>query len=136
MIRVTGSRVLVALPPSLPETVTASGIILVRDPDRAKIPTRGLVVQLGAPGGTVEVDEVLAILDEFATRRGVISVNNYQETCAAIQRLAPAPFDVQLGDVVLFSGIAGEELELEGQRYVILHESEILAVVEPHTEVA
>lgn len=47
MIKVLGDRVLVLLPPEKPDTVTASGIVLLRDPDAAQLPTQGIVAQLG-----------------------------------------------------------------------------------------
>lgn len=38
--------------------------------------------------------------------------------------------DVQIEDVVLFPPEAGQELEHEGQRYLILTEDELIAVLE------
>ncbi len=39
------------------------------------------------------------------------------------------PLDVKKGDRVLFGGFAGSEVKLDGKEYLILSESEILAVI-------
>jgi chaperonin GroES len=39
------------------------------------------------------------------------------------------PMTVKVGDVVLFGKYAGTELELEGAEYLIMRESDILAIV-------
>lgn len=45
--------------------------------------------------------------------------------------LPPLPPDVlRPGDVVLFSWQAGQELLLEQERYIMLHQDDVLAVVE------
>ena len=84
-----GARVLVE--PIQPETVSASGLVLVeaRAPD-----TMGRVVALGA---------VLPPLP---------------------------PSAVAVGDVVLFSWQAGQDVYLDGVRRIMLHQDDLLAVVE------
>ena len=39
------------------------------------------------------------------------------------------PLDVKVGDQILFAKYAGTEVKLEGEEYLILRESDILAVV-------
>ncbi len=39
-------------------------------------------------------------------------------------------FQVKVGDLVIFSPYGGSEIKIDGQEYLILEESEILAVVE------
>lgn len=39
------------------------------------------------------------------------------------------PLEVKKGDRVLFGGFAGTEVKLEGKEYLVLGESEILAVI-------
>jgi chaperonin GroES len=90
VIRVRGDRVIVALPPALDELVSDGGLVLPQDPDKARTPTRGLVMALG-------------------------------------ERVK----DVALGDCVVFTAWAGDALEHNGVDYVILHESEIIGVLEP-----
>lgn len=129
MIRVLGARVLVALPPSEPDVVTPSGIILTRDPDRLRTPTKGIVLQLGTKRGTVDLADVLAIHDEVRSRP---PAEVRREFC----RLLPAPFEVQVGDCVLFLPSSGE-LIVEGDiEYAVLHESEIIGVLEPKEHAA
>lgn len=139
MIRVLHDRVLVALPPKAHEqesatgytyqsnAQTASGIILAKPADvyNAEIATRGIVVQVGEKTGMVDLDEVLAVIDELDTATAAEDVRR------AMKALAPAPFDVSVGDCVLFSASSGDQIEDGGIHYVILHEHEILGVVEP-----
>ncbi len=40
------------------------------------------------------------------------------------------PMDVKKGDVVLFAKYAGTEIKIEDKKYLILKESDILAIVE------
>ena len=40
------------------------------------------------------------------------------------------PMDVKVGDIVLFAKYGGTEIKLQGEKYLILKESDILAVVE------
>ena len=40
------------------------------------------------------------------------------------------PLEVKKGDKVLFGGYAGSEIKVDGKEYLIMSESEILAVVE------
>jgi chaperonin GroES len=39
------------------------------------------------------------------------------------------PMSVQVGDVILFSRYAGSEVKIEGKEYMIMNESELLAVI-------
>ena len=39
------------------------------------------------------------------------------------------PLEVQVGDRVVFSKYGGTEIKLEGEEYIILRESDILAIV-------
>jgi co-chaperonin GroES (HSP10) len=41
---------------------------------------------------------------------------------------------VTVGDDVLFNHDAGQQITLENQRYIILHEHEVIAVVVPEEE--
>jgi chaperonin GroES len=40
------------------------------------------------------------------------------------------PMDVKVGDKVLFAKYAGTEIKLEGDKFLILRESDILAIIE------
>ena len=39
------------------------------------------------------------------------------------------PMDVKVGDKVLFGKYSGNDIKIDGQEYLILHESDVLAVV-------
>jgi chaperonin GroES len=39
------------------------------------------------------------------------------------------PMDVKVGDKVLFGKYSGTDIKIEGQEYLILHESDVLAIV-------
>lgn len=41
----------------------------------------------------------------------------------------PVPFNVKLGDTVIFKKYSPEEIEVDGEAYLILEESDILAVL-------
>lgn len=124
MIRVIGNRLLVALPPEPEELTSASGLVLVRDPDVMKTPTSGIVITLGEKTGTVSIDDVLCVLDELNEPTGAADVRS------AMKQLAPAPFDVSVGDHVLFNRFVGDYVTIDGVQYVILSESDILGTVE------
>lgn len=137
MIHVIGPRLLVELPPREAETVTASGIILTRDPD-VRAPTRGIVVRIGDKRNTCDVDDVRAEVHtwflDHPEESNVLYVRH--ELDRLLMKLAPAKFDVEVGEMVLFPASAGERVELDGIEYVILHESEVIAVVEPEAREA
>lgn len=141
MIRIVGPRVLVALPPNT-ERTTDSGIILARDPE-LRAHTQGIVMALGEKSGTVDMDEVLSIIDALETRPAWHARDDAQmcrdegplmvgldSARAALKMLGPAPFDVAVGDMVLFPASAGELFEQDGIRYLILPELDIIGVVE------
>jgi co-chaperonin GroES (HSP10) len=125
MIRVIGDRVLVALPPPEPETTTDSGLVLVKDPD-LKTQTRGLVMRLGDKSGTVSLDAVCQRITEECQE-----ARQAKDVIAALRKLPPAPFDVEVGDCVLFAASAGDAFEYDGVSYVILHEADIIGVLQP-----
>lgn len=129
MMRVLGDRVLVALPPEPEERTTESGIVLIRDPDILRTPTQGIVVALGEKSGTVDLDELRAAVAE-ALDQGFDWVTRDALT-RLIASLAPAGFDVAVGDCVCFDVSAGDEFEDHGVRYVVLREAEIIGVVTP-----
>ena len=70
------------------------------------------------------------------TESGIELIEHYHpETMGRVVRcgevLPPLPPDaVQPGDVVIFSWQAGQELLLDERRYLMLHQDDILAVVE------
>lgn len=132
MIQVIGDRILVALPPDAEETTTSSGLVLVRDPDRLKTPTQGIVVQLGEKSHSISVDAWTGFIVD-AVNEGHHDSVTFEMLGEWVKQQAPAPFDVAVGDCVLFPQSAGEELSLNGVNYVILREEDILGIVEKET---
>lgn len=136
MIRVVGDRVLVALPPRVDETVSAGGIVLVKDPDKLYTPSQGIVMQVGEKPGTVELDDVRTeirsfIADQYGPGHRDVVRNVGDDVDQLLSTMTPAPFDVQEGDCVIFPRSAGEEIHQDGIDYVILRESDIIGIVEP-----
>lgn len=121
--------------------------------------TRGIVAKLGDKGRVVDLDDVRREVNEHflhwvelwrkdgieilhVSNPGDIPVGDAWEYVLAtmtgakdgidrtLMGMAPAPFEVQVGDCVLFSAADGERVDYDGQRYVILREAELLGVVE------
>lgn len=134
MIRVLGDRVLVLLPEPEDEITTDSGLVLMRDPDLRKTPTRGIVVQLGQKREIITVDEAINCIGELMSPRGAAVPEH--EIYKALRALAPTPFDVAVGNCVIFPLGAGEEFTEAGHDYVVLREDEILGVVQPKENAA
>ncbi len=146
MIRVLGDRVLVALPPKEHQQdaatgytyqageTTASGLIVAKPPDvyNVELATRGIVMQVGEKSGTVDLDEVFALITEEGERSNPDFDDRH--LVEALRTLEPAAFDVQVGDCVLFPATAGDQIIDGGVNYCILHEDDILAVVDPLTK--
>lgn len=147
MIRVIGDRVLVLLPPPDGDIVTASGLVLMRDPDLARLPTRGIVLQLGEKSNTCDLDDVRSEIHTWFVERYTLYVDVPVDPAAlmrltgdAVDRILmdmqPSAFDVAVGDCVLFSAGAGEQFRQDGKDYVVLREDEIIGVVQPKSEAA
>lgn len=151
MITVLGDRVLVALPPKVHESdettgytyqagpTTPSGLIVAKPADvyNVDLATRGLVLQVGEKHAQVDVDEVrdvvtATIADRFNPAHHHPADEVGHAILEALDALEPAPFSVAVGDCVLFPATAGDQIEVDGVPYVILHESDLLAIVDPH----
>jgi co-chaperonin GroES (HSP10) len=154
MIRVLGARVLVALPVKEHQQeastgytyqsgqTTASGLILAKPADvyNVELATRGIVMQVGDKRGLVDLDDVRAEINEF-----FLSDVEYGASTQAVRiavdrllmKMAPAGFDVEVGDCVVFPASAGEQFTYEdGINYVLLHEEDIIGVIDPLKEAA
>lgn len=139
MIRVIGDRVLVALPPEPEEVTTESGLILKRDPDVYRTPTQAIVMALGEKVGLVDIEDALTALRDpelgLVFKDGVIDCQ-WADVELTLRALAPAAFDVEVGDCVLFARGAGDQITDGGIEYVILHEYELIGIVAPKAEAA
>lgn len=127
MMRIFGDRVLVALPPDPGELKTPSGLVLMSDPDVNRTPTRGIVVAIGQHTGKVDVDEVVGVIVEMVGNTVGATVS---EVAKAVKRLGPAPFDVRVGECVIFPPWVGDQFEQDGIEYVVVREAEIIGVVD------
>lgn len=132
MMHLLGSRVMVAVPPQPAETTSQGGLVLLAALDRFYTPTRGIVVQLGRKSHTCDLHEVRAAVRTWCEDRALQRVGAAgTDIDRRLRQMAPAAFDVQIGDCVIFSASAGQQVSLEGTEYVILDEREIIGVVEP-----
>lgn len=151
MMRLIGDKVLVALQPKQhvqddvtgysykPGDVTASGLILATRADSydPEASTRGIVMQLGEKRGLVDLDDVRSEVHTYfveCREAGSLEMSTRDaddDVDRILMKMAPAPFDVQVGDVVIFSSSAGSAFEHDGIRYVILTEEDISGVLEP-----
>ncbi|GAA4298103.1 MULTISPECIES: co-chaperone GroES [Aestuariibaculum] len=72
---------------------------------------------------------------ETKTASGIIIPDNAKEkpqrgtVIAAGKGTKDEPITVQVGDTVLYGKYAGTELKLEGKDYLIMRESDILAII-------
>lgn len=131
-IRILGDRVLVALPPKATEVQHESGLTLVRDPE-LRTETRGIVVAIGEKSQDVKLDDVLECITAIHDQEPGL-INWHQYVPHVLKKLRPAPFDVAVNDCVIFAPSAGELIEDDYLRYVILRESDIIAVIEPYRD--
>ena len=77
---------------------------------------------------------------EETTRGGIILTNSAKEKPVMAEVLAVGPggnvdgkeitMNVSVGEKVIYSKYAGTEVKLEGEEYIIVRQSDILAVVE------
>ena len=115
----------VLLEPMEPDRTTEAGLILVED---RKPETMGRVVAVAKP----ETSEAVAYLRDCLSAAANLTADpDLRDTWnAAIAATGSLESEVQVGDVVLFSWQAGQEIQLDDGRYLIMPESDILAVVE------
>ena len=111
----------VLLEPLESDKPTESGLILVED---RKPETMGRVV-------AVAESPFAAVRAEVAERLASSSSPERIDAYESVLDLLPAEVhEVTVGDVVLFSWASGQEIRLDDARYLIMPESDILAVVE------
>ena len=72
---------------------------------------------------------------ETITKGGIIIPDTAQEkpqkgtVIATGNGKADEPMEIKVGDTVLYGKYAGTELELEGEKYLIMRQSDILAII-------
>lgn len=115
----------VLLEPMEPDRTTESGLVLV---EHRKPETMGRVVAVSHAGD----DRVTPLRACLSACRGVLeNTDLVEQVDLLLEATADAPEPaVSVGDVVLFSWVSGQEIMLDDARYLIMPESDILAVVE------
>jgi chaperonin GroES len=112
-IKLPADRVLIEPAPA--EEKTAGGIII---PDTAKEkPQKGLVVAIGLGKQTSEVFDFKITLPDGGTINAVGTRKNDDS------------LTVKVGDNVLYGKYAGTEITIDGVNYLIMKESDIVAIV-------
>ena len=121
-----GNRIMVE--PIAPASETASGIALVSDP----VPeTTGRVIALGTACDS-DYAKLRATVAEAVTAAEAIGglevLREYWQS--VLDETEPAQSDVKVGDLVLFSWQAGQEVLIDGERVILLSQDDVLAVLE------
>lgn len=119
MLRPLGDRVLIKPEPNPEQTESGLWLSEHRKPEEA-----GTVVAVGTSvhPRKAEAEDAARQLDEYDLGT---------DAAALLRDLVRREPAVTVGDYVLFSWAAGQELTLEDERYLLLRESDILCVVDP-----
>ena len=143
-LKVLGSRVLVK-PDVLSNAPvqTATGVFIaatlaaaVTGEDATVSVHRGTVVAVGKPQHPLkhEAEQLAVKLDVF--RQSTLTSYDehvWDDAAHLLRDLVRVQPSVHLGDDVLFSNDAGQNITVDGETYVLLHDGELLAIVEPET---
>lgn len=136
-LRVLGDRVLVKpdVLRNAPEQ-TASGVYVARSLAAAvtgEDPTsslhRGTVMAVGRPAHPLQYEA--RVLADKLQRHMPVGDDLALDAAHTLRDLVRRDPCVQVGDDVLFSHDAGQEIRLEDETWLILREAELLAVVAP-----
>lgn len=145
-LRVLGDRVLVKpdVDPNAPQQ-TEAGIYVAKSlaaavmgEDASTSLCRGTVIAVGKPRHPLyDVAEDLAQRIESVHLMQCARVAcDYCDSVHMLRDLVRRQPCCNVGDDVLFAHDAGQLIELDGTRYIILKEDELLAIVEPEEEAA
>jgi co-chaperonin GroES (HSP10) len=143
-LRVLGDRVLVRpdVSANTPE-VLDSGVVIatslaaaVTGADPTTSVHRGTVVAVGNPRHPLqhEAESLARVIQRRARASSVASgEDDSPEADAAhlLRDLVRRHACVRIGEDVLFAHDVGQDVDLEGKRHILLHEGDLLAVVEP-----
>lgn len=101
------------------ERVEATGLMgTIIIPSNAKEPTDiGVVVAVGT-------GKPKTILEQVEEYKAVCSISTVHF------ELQPTAFQVTVGDRILFSKYAGNDIEIEGRKLLVMHENEVLGIFE------
>ncbi len=127
-LRPLGDRVLIR--PDAAPTQTDSGLHLVEHwPDEVS----GTVIAVGTPKHP-KADEALRLASGLDLYADLIKADVWKKVLTSAARLlqqltARVPI-VSVGDRVLFSRIAGQDVQIDDTRYVLMREADLLAVLD------
>lgn len=143
-LKVLGDRVLVRpdVLSNAPEQ-TASGVYLAQSmaaaitgEDYTTSVHRGTVIAVGNPTHSLKHEAEALALKLIATYGTFADDADAIDAAHMLRDLVRRQPSVCVGDDVLFSHDAGQQITLDGETYILLRESELLAVVEPEKEAA
>lgn len=134
-LRVLGNRVLVKpdVETHAPTQLPGSGLYLA--PSMASAVTgsdetiafhRGTVISIGTPRHPLH-HEAITLADKLAHDSG----QHAHDAALLLRDLVRREPSVHMGDDVIFSSDAGQEVTVDGDVFLILHDNELLAVVKP-----
>ena len=143
-LRVLGDRVLVKpdINANAPETLD-SGVIVAKSlasavtgSDPIPVPHRGTVIAVGNPTHPKQayIEQIASIIHDIGAWNAATGESvSIPQLLRDLVRREPC---CAVGDDVLFASDAGQEITLDGEMYILLHESDLLAVVEPEVAYA
>ena len=144
-LRVLGDRVLVKPDVNTNAPVqTEAGVFLAKSlaaavtgEDPTKSVHRGTVVGVGTPRHPLylEASTLAGKLEAYHSCPGPLGDELVEDAAQLLRDLIRRQPCVAVGDDVLFSHDAGQETVIDGEPLVILHEHELLAIVEPEGSV-
>lgn len=89
------------------------GFILVKPEEESDTTASGLIIQSTSKGERPQKGKIIALgtgqLDEKSNK---------------------IPFNVKVGDLIMFKKYSPEEVEMDGEDYLIMKESDILGIIE------
>jgi len=128
MLKPLGDRILIK--PIKNAEETASGLVLV---EHRKPETMGEVVAVGFCAHPLKLEvEALADLLGRRARASGLTESPEHDASEMLKTLVRREPSVKAGDTVIFSWTAGQDITLDDdERYLLMKESDILAVLEP-----
>jgi len=124
MLRPLGNRILIR--PEAAQDRTESGLWIQEDkkPDQT-----GTVVAIGTLTHPLKA-EAEELADKLAPRISDLGLTFQDAIVDMLRRLVAREPIVKVGDFVMFSWQSGQELIVDGERYLLLPEDDLLAVLE------
>ncbi len=138
-LRVLGDRVLIKpdINANAPETLD-SGVIVAKSlasavigSDPVPVPHRGTVIAVGNPKHPRQayIEQVASIIHDIGAWNAATNESvSIPQLLRDLVRREPC---CAVGDDVLFASDVGQEITLDSETYILLHEDDLLAIVEP-----